>query len=144
MSKTDKIFLLNAPYDNSYQGDDLRLVFVCSAGILRSATAANLYAKKGYNTRSCGTHEFALIPLSVNLIMWADRIIFMNPDNHKIAQQNFMAVGYEEDIDKKAIILTVEDDYDYNEPKLIAEIEKQMAKHTLVPKRIARATGGYY
>ena len=58
-TKTEEIFELSAPYNNPYQGTDKKLLFVCSAGLLRSATAANLFAKKGYNTRGCGSAEYA-------------------------------------------------------------------------------------
>lgn len=47
---------------NPYQGKDKKVLFVCSAGILRSATAARIYGRK-YNTRCAGTGlDYALIP----------------------------------------------------------------------------------
>ena len=122
---TDKIFELSAPYDNPYQGTDHRALFVCSAGILRSATMANYYAKKGWNTRSAGSHEYALIPVSANLLAWADQIYFVN-------QENFLAVmdvwGNSEFTDKlkKAIVLDIPDNYEYNNAKLLKIIVEQM------------------
>ena len=69
MTKTESIFKLTAPYDNEYQGDSKRIVCVCSVGILRSPTLANILIKQGYNVRACGSCiELALIPLSANLI----------------------------------------------------------------------------
>jgi hypothetical protein len=46
MNKTNEI-KLSCPYNNPYQGEYFKALFVCSAGLLRSATAANLFAKKG-------------------------------------------------------------------------------------------------
>ena len=54
MTMTQMIFNSKSPYDNPYQGSDTKVLFVCSAGILRSATAARIYAKK-YNTRAAGS-----------------------------------------------------------------------------------------
>lgn len=116
---TREIYKLTAPYDNPYQGKDKRLLFVCSAGLLRSATAANLYAKKGFNTRSCGTHHYALIPLSENLIAWAHKIIFVNNENYQYACEDFG----KDKIDRKAVVLKIEDNYEYNHPELIRLLE---------------------
>lgn len=129
---TDKIFEVSAPYDNPYQGRDPRLLFVCSAGLLRSATGANLYAKKGFNTRNCGTHRFALIPLSANLIMWADSIIFVNDENYVNALANFLNTGYDEDLKAKAIRLDIPDQYHYNHPKLVACLEEALKDYNFV------------
>lgn len=68
--KTEMIFTARSPYNNHYQGEDRRVLFVCSAGILRSATAARIYAHK-YNTRCAGTRHYALIPLTAELLLWA-------------------------------------------------------------------------
>lgn len=126
MTKTEQLFEVSAPYDISYQGEDKRLLFVCSAGLLRSATGANLYAKKGYNTRNCGTHSYALIPLSANLIMWAHKIIFVNEENYLEAMKTFVVSEYNKDIQEKGIILDIQDNFDYNSPELIKQLEEQL------------------
>lgn len=126
MNKTDEIFLLSAPYDNPNQGTDKRLLFVCSAGLLRSATGANLYAKKGHNTRNCGTHEYALIPLSVNLIAWADNIIFVNGDNYKKALNVFEGDDMVHMLIEKSYVLNIPDIFAYNDPMLIRFLEEQI------------------
>ena len=125
-TKTDQLFQLTAPYDNPFQGKDPRLLFVCSAGLLRSATGANLFAKKGFNTRNCGTHRFALIPLSTNLIMWADHIIFVHPTNYDVARETYNGNPIYYVMDDKAMILNIPDDYDYNHPKLLEAFEEQL------------------
>ena len=68
---------------NPFQGKDKKVVFVCSMGILRSATAARLYAHK-YNTRSTGSWNDALIPLTATLLEWADEVVFVNREIPKI------------------------------------------------------------
>ena len=122
---TNKIFQLSTPYDNPYQGNATRLLFVCSAGLLRSPTGAAVAVKRGYNARSCGSHmEYALIPLSVNLIEWAQKIIFVQKENFEKAVATFKNTGYEEDIQHKGIILDIPDRYDAFSPVLVWHFEE--------------------
>jgi predicted protein tyrosine phosphatase len=120
ISLTEAIFSTGCPYNNMYQGHDKRVLFVCSAGILRSATGARLYSKK-YNTRACGTHNYALIPLSANLILWADEIVFVNMENHAEACTKFNMDEY----DGRVKILSIPDDYCHMQPELIQYFIKQ-------------------
>lgn len=122
---TEDIFKLSAPYDNPYQGTDPKILFVCSAGLLRSATGANLFAKKGYNTRNCGTHDYALIPLSSNLIHWADKIFFVNRENFDTAMFTFEAIPHLLDLlESKSTVLDIPDEYPYNHPELVKLLEE--------------------
>lgn len=67
---------------NPYQGTSKRVLCVCSAGLLRSPTAANvLHQELGYNTRACGINpEYALIGFDDALANWADEIVAVHPD----------------------------------------------------------------
>lgn len=124
-TKTEKIFETTAPYSNPLQGDYFRALFVCSAGLLRSATAATLGSQYGLNTRNCGSAEYALIPLSANLICWADRIFFVNRENYLFSCIKF---AYEaelhEMIKNKAVVWDIPDEYNYMQPELVEIIEK--------------------
>lgn len=128
-SLTERILEDNGcPYHNQYQGTHKRLVFVCSAGLLRSPTAAVVAAKLGYNTRSCGSADIALIRLSANLVEWADKIIFMNSQNRLEAADTFSHDGYYMEIlREKSVLWNIEDDYDYMEAGLVREIEYRLA-----------------
>lgn len=126
---TEKIFELTAPWDNPYQGKDKKIVFVCSAGILRSATAARLYGDK-YNTRAAGSSSYALVPLSVNLITWADEIVFVNPYNHQEALEVFDDPDIHRHVKvmnklKAAKVLNIPDEYEHMHPELIKAFEEQ-------------------
>jgi predicted protein tyrosine phosphatase len=122
---TESIFELSAPFDNPYQGQAHRALFVCSAGLLRSPTGAAVAVKHGWNARSCGSHkEYALIQLNANLIYWAQRIYFVNPANLDRALSTFYT---EEEISSelraKSVVFDIEDDYEYMNPVLVAEFE---------------------
>lgn len=125
-TKTELIFELNCPYNNSYQGKDFRYLFVCSAGLLRSPTAANVAVGLGYNARSCGSdYHYALIPINVNLVHWADKIFFMNSGNYEESLANFFGDSETCNLLKnKAVIWNIEDEYEYNDAYLVETFKK--------------------
>lgn len=126
---TEEMFTNACPFDNPYQGKGRRIVFVCSAGLLRSPTAAKVAIGLGYNARSCGSHEeYALIPLSANLVNWAESIFFVNPANFERACQTFYSDKYTlAMLQDKSNVWDLEDIYEYNSPTLVAEITKLLA-----------------
>lgn len=104
---------LNVNKAYSFQGDYKKVLCVCSAGMLRSATTAWVLSREpfNYNTRAVGTKEYALIPLTTELIQWADEIICME-QSHK------NSLSYV-NIDKPVYVLNIPDEYDYRDPELI-------------------------
>ena len=131
VTKTEQIFELTAPCNNPYQGNEPRLLFVCSVGLLRSPTCADAATKLGFNARSCGSAvDMALIPISVNLMKWADKIIFVNNQNFKDTVELFK---FDQDISefkRKSIIWDIEDDYERNDDWLIAVANTKLEKLT--------------
>jgi predicted protein tyrosine phosphatase len=127
-SKNEQIFQETAPYSDKHQGNYPRWLFVCSAGLLRSPTGAALAIRKGLNARSCGSHpKHALIPISANLINWADKIVLVNDDVYHQALRTFSQHEYlHEELTSKSLVLDIPDIYNYNSPELITEFEKQI------------------
>lgn len=127
-TKNAEIFKTTAPYSNHYQGSDPRWLFVCSAGLLRSPTGAALAVKKGLNARSCGSAiEYALIPISANLIMWAEKIVFVNEENYHEALELFKDYQMLHNLlTMRSLVLNIPDMYEYNDPELVVEFEKQI------------------
>lgn len=71
---------------NEYQGKHKRVLCVCSAGLLRSPTAAWVLSNPPYNfnTRAAGIDVgHALIPVDDVLIEWADEIVCMDEYQQK-------------------------------------------------------------
>lgn len=121
------IFTDNHASGVSAQGDQPRLVFVCSAGMLRSATGAKAFAARGCNTRACGTHSYALIPLSANLINWAHGIYFAQSENWWKANETFKDhPGLLATLKAKSQVCRVPDIHDYDVPELHAEWIEQV------------------
>lgn len=102
---------------NKYQGDAKRVLCVCSAGLLRSPTAAYVLSNPpfNFNTRSCGvTQEFALIAYDVALEAWAQEIVVMEPWHaEKIKTE------------KPVICLNLPDIYCRNDPELMKLIHSR-------------------
>ena len=115
---------------NESQGNIKKVLCVCSAGLLRSATLQNtLIREYGYNVRNCGTEEsYALIPISEALVLWADEIVFVSKSNYRSIQLDLEELNMPKE---KIFILNIPDIYSFNDPKLV-EICKQQYKEIVL------------
>jgi predicted protein tyrosine phosphatase len=115
---------------NSYQGDYKRVVCVCTAGILRSPTAALVLSRNpyNYNTRCAGVDpNCALVHVSRELLFWANEIVCMevwhaNQIFHKLTEYEFI---------RKVTVLDIEDKYAYRDSKLMRLIKEKYDEKTL-------------
>ena len=110
-------------HSNSFQGDYKRVLTVCSANMLRSPTMAVVLSMPpyDYNTRSAGTHSFALIPVTEDLLMWADEIVCADTEHALIIRDKLM----EYQLDKPIVNLRIPDIYEYRNPELIMMIRRR-------------------
>jgi predicted protein tyrosine phosphatase len=127
-TKNAEIFKTTAPYSNHYQGSDPRWLFVCSAGLLRSPTGAALAIRKGINARACGSMvDIALIPISANLIVWAQKIVFVSEENYNESLELFADHQRLHNLlIIRSLVLDIPDMYEYNDHEVIIEFEKQI------------------
>ncbi len=111
------------------QGEAKRVLCVCTAGILRSATAANVLAQEyNYNTRSAGiSPQLALIAVDETLLNWADQIVCMEKWHEGLLKHflNYFELGQ-----KPIYCLNIEDDYKFMSPELIAAIRTSYISQT--------------
>ena len=125
--KKDSIYQLTAHYDDKHQGKSPRVLYVCNAGMHRSATAARLAGEYGINSRACGTAGYALIPLSANLIEWAESIVFMKESNREMAKLIFdQYPRYLSKISNNSEVWDIEDDYEYMDSELVRLIRHKL------------------
>lgn len=105
---------------NPYQGKARKVLCVCSAGLLRSPTAAVVLAQEpwNFNTRSAGLREYALIPVDKILLHWADDIVCME----KWMVQELVTMT-----PKIITCLDIPDNYEYMQPELVALIRERFA-----------------
>jgi predicted protein tyrosine phosphatase len=111
--------------DNKFQGKDKRVLCLCSAGLLRSATIAEILVKTGkYNVRNAGcSQEYALIPLSTALLHWADAIIVV-----KEWEGFVRSALLDQELSTPVTSLDIPDVYARNNPELVSIIKEDLIK----------------
>ena len=106
-----------------------RVVCVCSAGLLRSPTAALVLSQEpwNYNTRAVGiVPQFALVPLDRVLLEWADEIVCMT----KSQALEVEGLVCNSDLSTPVLCLDIPDIYGYRDPELVRLIsERYLAAH---------------
>lgn len=120
MGKFDMNRIANA--SNGFQGEYKRVLCVCSAGLLRSPTAAFVLSQEPYNfnTRAAGlVEEFALIPVDKVLLNWADQIVVMTEEQALEIEGRLESL----DLNVPVITLNIEDSFSYRDPELIEAIK---------------------
>ena len=120
MSKFRKMGVIS----NQFQGDYKKVLMVCSAGILRSATAAHILAGDPWNlnTRNAGTASYALIPVTEDLLQWADEVVCMETDHAILVRNKYLE--YQLPV-RRIITLGIEDIYEYRNRTLIKLIKEK-------------------
>ena len=109
---------------NRWQGDFKRVLCVCSAGILRSPTAALVLSQPpfNFNTRACGLDpDYALIIVDDVLLEWAQEIVCMSDEQ---------AEELKKLTDKPIVVLDIEDSYAYREPALVSRVAEMYRQKT--------------
>lgn len=106
-------------YDNEWQGDIKRVLCVCSANMLRSPTMQVVLSSDpfNYNTRSCGTHDYALIQLTADLLSWADEIVCADTEHFNRVHYFHDRLAYLKDT--PIVNLRIPDIYGYRDPQLV-------------------------
>jgi predicted protein tyrosine phosphatase len=110
---------------NSFQGGYKRVLCVCSAGLLRSPTAAVVLSQApfNYNTRAAGLEKtYALINVDEVLLHWADEIVCMTDEQKEVLETR---------TDKPVICLGIRDSYAYRDPELIDLIRSRYEENSV-------------
>ena len=109
---------MHCPINNPYQRQQTfpRFLFVCSAGLLRSPTAAHVAACRGYNTRAAGMEDYALVPVTQQLVDWADKVFCMDKYQRDVLRIHFKA---------EAISLDIPDEFEYRNSELVKLLEEK-------------------
>lgn len=106
---------------NPNQGTTLKVLTVCSAGLLRSPTLAHILSSDPYNfnTRAVGLDEgHALIPLDDVHLEWADVVFCMDRSMAEEVERK----GFEGQI----FNLSVPDNFEYRDPELVNIMKDRM------------------
>ena len=108
-------------HSNSFQGDYKRVLTVCSANMLRSPTMAHILSAEPYNfnTRSAGTESYAVIPVTEDLLLWADEVVCADTEHAQVVTKRVGKLG----LDTRVVNLGLPDIYDYRDPELVESVK---------------------
>jgi predicted protein tyrosine phosphatase len=113
---------------NRYQGAYKKVLFVCSAGLLRSATAAHVFSGEPYNfnTRTAGVAlEYALNPVNEALLEWADHIFLMEGEHYNMLYEIFGEETFNA-YKAKMVALEVPDHFAYRDERLVKILKEKV------------------
>ena len=108
---------------NPAQGPYRRVLTVCSAGLLRSPTAAFVLSNPpfNFNTRAAGLNaDFALVVVDEYLLAWASQVVCMTQDQ----KVDLLDMVKGMSVPPEIVCLDIEDDFEYRDPKLMKLIAK--------------------
>jgi len=102
----------------------MRVLCVCSAGLLRSPTTASVLNQHfGYNTRAAGiVKDYALIPVDEVLLHWADLVVFMEEEHKHLAEYLFGELP-------ENVVLNIPDRFKYGDATLVALIKERFSAY---------------
>ena len=104
----------------------MNILFVCSRNQWRSRTAETVFKdNQDHNVRSAGTEKDARIKVSEKLIHWADLIFVMEKRHKQRLHDRFEDLL----IDKRLIILDIEDNYRYMDNELIETLKNSVTPY---------------
>jgi predicted protein tyrosine phosphatase len=97
-----------------------RVLFVCSQNKLRSPTAEQVFSNRsGFHVASAGTDRNSEVPVSPELIEWAEVIFVMERTHRNKLTQQFRTHLK----NKRIVCLDIRDEYEYMDPALIRLLE---------------------
>lgn len=107
---------------NRFQGSHIKVLAVCSAGLLRSPTIARVLTKDfdNVNCRSVGvSQEYALIPIDEAHVEWADIIICADGEHADEIERRFtMFFDDNGQFEKPLVVLSIPDSFGFADPIL--------------------------
>ncbi len=100
-----------------------RVLFVCTQNRLRSPTAEQVFSNRpGFEVASAGTDPSAGVPVSIELIEWADVIFVMER-----AHRNRLAKKFRPYLKTKRVVcLNIPDEFAYMDPALVRILEGKL------------------
>ena len=101
------------------------ILFICTQNRLRSPTAEQVFAEwPGVETASAGLGNDAEVPVSPELLAWADMIFVMEK-----AHRNRLSAKFARHLNGKRVIsLDIPDDYDFMDPMLIRLLKQKVVR----------------
>jgi predicted protein tyrosine phosphatase len=107
------------------------LLFVCTVNRMRSATAHKIFENDArFTVSSAGTDPSAAVPLSRELLEWADSIIVMEKHHRNFIRKYFPDIYAA----KRIVCLYLPDEYDFMDAGLILLLKEKVEE--VIRKRL--------
>jgi predicted protein tyrosine phosphatase len=104
----------------------MKVLFICTQNSLRSPTAEKVFSgRAGLEVLSAGTAPNAEMPVSADLIEWADVIVAMENYHRNKLNGRFGSLLR----DKRIAVLGIPDNYEFMEPALVQLLEDRVPQH---------------
>ena len=99
-----------------------KVLFICSQNKLRSPTAENIFTEtEGFEVTSAGLNKDANVPVSPELVEWADIIVVMQQIHRTKLQKK-----YRKHLNgQKVLCLGIPDEYEYMQDELVDLLKKR-------------------
>ena len=100
-----------------------KVLFICDANRLRSPTAEAIFtAGANFEVKSAGLAAQATLPVTTELLEWADLIFVMEKRHRNSIRSRFKEI-YQR---KRIICLYIPDDFEFMDPSLIELLEERV------------------
>lgn len=102
----------------------MNLLFVCTQNRLRSPTAEQVFADwPGVETASAGLGNEAAVPVSPELLEWADIVFVMEPVHRARLAQRFKPHLKR----ARIVCLGIPDNFDFMQPELVELLKRKVS-----------------
>lgn len=103
-----------------------RVLFICSQNRLRSPTAEQVFSNRpGFEVASAGLSPEAEVPVTSDLVEWADTIFVMQEAHRRKLRAKFGAQLKTQQV----VCLDIPDLYGYMDPELVSLLEKKVGPY---------------
>ncbi len=116
----------------------MKVLFICSQNMLRSPTAEEVFSRvSGLEVTSAGTDADAEVPVSLDLVEWADIILVMETFHRK----RLLSMFGSELRDKQPVVLDIRDVYERMDPELIGILRAKVPPYLKLSPEQMEALG---
>ncbi len=112
--------------------DRERILFVCTAAERRSKAAEDLYREdERYEVKSAGVAKWAKKPLTLDLLLWADRMFVMEEGAHRLQIKHDFPWAPVPRIE----VLDIEDKWPHaHHPELVDLLKRRLKRYLGLPR----------
>jgi predicted protein tyrosine phosphatase len=103
-----------------------RILFICDLNRMRSPTAEEIFGKyPQWEVKSAGLSREATVPLTRELLSWADLVFVMEKRHRNVIRKRFGEIYRA----KRIVCLYIPDEYEYMDAELVRLLNARLAPY---------------